>query len=78
MFLLLRSFRPKCLILVFGVTAALTAQSEKDSIEYPQKSAPNVFIDCGYCDESYIKTEITFVNYVRDPNDAAIHILITQ
>jgi hypothetical protein len=37
-----------------------------------------VFIDCGFCDENYIRTEISFVNYVRDRLQADVHILITR
>lgn len=40
-------------------------------------AAPKVFIDCSYCDGDYIRTEITFVNFVRDRKDAQVHILIT-
>jgi hypothetical protein len=42
-----------------------------------KKSAPQVFIDCNSCDLDYIRTEITFVNYVRDRKDAQVHVLIT-
>ncbi|MFC1548222.1 hypothetical protein ACFL5M_06815, partial [Candidatus Neomarinimicrobiota bacterium] len=37
----------------------------------------NVYFDCSRCDIDYIRTEITFVNYVRDRKDAHVHILIT-
>ena len=43
-----------------------------------QQSAVKVFVDCNYCDLDFIRTEITFVNYVRDPNQADVHILISQ
>ncbi len=42
-----------------------------------KKSAPKVFIDCNRCDIDYIKTEITFMNYVWDRKEADVHILIT-
>lgn len=47
------------------------------SIEELKKTALKVFIDCDYCDLNYIKTEITFVNYVRDRLEAQVHIMIT-
>ena len=34
-----------------------------------------MFLDCPFCDEQYIRTEITFVNYVRDRTDADVHVL---
>jgi hypothetical protein len=42
--------------------------------------APNVFLDCSRrdCDLDYIRTEITFVNYVRDPQSSDVHILVTR
>ena len=37
-----------------------------------------VFLDCSYsCDETYIRQEITFVDYMRDRRDADVHILMT-
>jgi hypothetical protein len=38
-----------------------------------------VFLDCrtNYCDFDYVRTEINFVNYVRDPVDAQIFVLVT-
>jgi len=46
-------------------------------IETLKQSAPKVYLDCMDCDLEYIKTEITFVNYVRDRKEADIHILVT-
>jgi len=42
--------------------------------------APNVYLDCDrrFCDFEYIKTEITFVNYVLDRQAADIHIIVTR
>jgi len=45
-------------------------------VELKQK-APKVFIDCHECDIDYIRTEIPFVNYVRDRKEADVHVLIT-
>lgn len=46
-------------------------------IEELKKTAPKVYIDCGSCDLDYIKTEIPFVNYVRERKEADVHVLIT-
>jgi hypothetical protein len=42
--------------------------------------APNIYLDCSrrVCDFDYIKTEVTFVNYVLDRQSADIHIIVTQ
>ena len=42
------------------------------------QSALKVFIDCDFCDIDYIREEINYVNYVRDPKEAQVHVLITS
>lgn len=39
---------------------------------------PNVYLDCQRCDFNYIRTNIDFVNYVRDQDDADIYLRITD
>jgi hypothetical protein len=39
---------------------------------------PSVYLDCNSCDVTYIRTNITFVNYVRDQEDASIYLDITD
>jgi len=36
-----------------------------------------VFLDCPRCDDDYIRKEVTFVDYVRNREDADVHILVT-
>ncbi len=43
-----------------------------------QVEAPSVFLDCRRCDRSYIRREITFVNYVRDRVEADVHLLMVN
>lgn len=54
-----------------------TQEKSGQSVEELKKTAPRVYIDCGYCDLDYIKTEIPFVNYVRERKEADVHVLIT-
>ncbi len=65
-----------CLFTFFTLTSGLAGHyfQEKD---LHQNSAPRVFLDCRICDHDYIRTEISFVNYVRDRKEADIHILVT-
>jgi hypothetical protein len=42
-----------------------------------KKAAPTVFIDCSNCDMDYLRTEITFVNHVRERKEALVHVLVT-
>jgi len=53
------------------------AQTVDTELEALKESAVKVYIDCDSCDLDYIKTEITFVNYVRDRLEAQVHVLIT-
>ncbi|RPJ03190.1 MAG: hypothetical protein EHM31_01645, partial [Candidatus Aminicenantes bacterium] len=52
-------------------------QAVTPDIDELKKTAVKVFLDCDSCDLDYIKTEITFVNYVRDRLEAQVHVLIT-
>lgn len=61
---------------LIGIPFAFS-QAEQIDIEELKKDAPKVFLDCGMCDSDYIRTEITFVNYVRDRKEAQVHVLIT-
>jgi hypothetical protein len=61
----------------FGSLGTGYAQDQKAGLDALMKSAPRVFLDCNYCDIEYIKTEVTFVNYVRDRKEAQIHVLVT-
>ncbi len=55
------------------------AQDQRDSLQTSQDEALKIFIDTPdyFLDFDYVRTEITFVNYVRDRADADVHILIT-
>lgn len=38
-----------------------------------------VFLDCGFaCDQDFVRTEITYVSWVRDRAVADVHVLVTQ
>jgi hypothetical protein len=71
-----RSVVIPALVLLFLLRPAAGQVPEVD-LEDLKKSAVKVYIDCDSCDLDYIKTEITFVNYVRDRLEAQVHVLIT-
>ena len=58
---------------------AVTPLEAQDSTRTVQDSAVRVFLDCPdtFCDFDYYRTEITFVNWVRDRQFAQVHILVT-
>jgi len=64
------------LVLIFQ-KETVSAQTVPPDSQMVMKQALRVYLDCNYCDRDYIRTEIPFVNYVRDRHDAQVHILIT-
>jgi hypothetical protein len=57
-----------------------TAVSAQEAPQKPPAPTPvRVFIDCqsASCDYEYFRTEIAFVDHVRDRKDADVHVLIT-
>ncbi|NQV50757.1 MAG: hypothetical protein HQ507_09680 [Candidatus Marinimicrobia bacterium] len=65
-------FKSHLIIFTLTLTASLYAQTVS------KNDAPNVYIDCQSCDMTYIRTELNYVNYVIDRNDAEIFIMITR
>lgn len=37
-----------------------------------------VFLDCDFCSETFIRQEMTYVDYVRDREVADVHVLVTE
>jgi hypothetical protein len=69
-----------CLACIAAPGGALSAQQveARDSVRTDEERV-RVFLDCQapYCDFDYFRTEITFVDYVRDRRDAHVHLLTT-
>jgi hypothetical protein len=75
--------RPRTLPAVWlGVLSLLAASTHPAAsqniagLETPERLA--VFLDCGFCDETFIRQEMTYVDYVRDREVAHVHVLVTQ
>ena len=59
------------LVLFAGHARSLRAQTAP-------VGSPSVFLDCqDFCDDQFFRTEITYVNWVRDRTVADIHVLVT-
>ena len=41
------------------------------------REGARVFLDCDRCDEDYLRKEVTFIDYVRNREDADVHVLVT-
>ncbi|MEX0600784.1 MAG: hypothetical protein WD423_09890 [Rhodothermales bacterium] len=37
-----------------------------------------IFLDCGWCNQTFIRQEMTYVDYVRDREGADVHVLVTD
>lgn len=58
-------------IMLAPQTVLAQQQSDGDAIR--------VFLDCPYyCDDNFVRTEINFVNWVRDRADAQVHVLVSR
>ncbi len=69
---LLRCLLPLALISA-GFLQPANAQHQRQDLPL------RVFLDCNSsgCDFDYFRTEVPFVDYVRDRNDASLHVLVT-
>ena len=67
------------LFLVFAVVLlwALMPQ-EADARQQKPSSQLKVFLDCQGCFSDFMRSEITFVDFVRDRTEAGIHVLVTS
>jgi len=59
------------------MAGAVTGPDGPSPVDELKRQAPRVYIDCEYCDLDFFRTEITFVNYVRDRTEADVHVLIS-
>ena len=79
------SGRIRALVCAAALVALLAAAARPVSAQPPAASPPpaaaaealRVFLDCTACDSNFLRTEVTFVNYVRDRVGADVHVLVT-
>jgi len=64
-----------------GATPAAAGQDQEPdpAAEQDEMTGLLVFLDCDrrVCDETFLRQNITFINYVRDRKDAQVHILVS-
>jgi hypothetical protein len=62
------------LALMAAGTAGLNAQEPPPTPASPLRA----YIDCSYyCDQDFMRTELTWISYMRDRTDAQVHVLVT-
>ena len=65
------------LLLIFLILIFEQVIAQNESAGYQLKdNAPKVYIRCN-CDMDYIRQEIKFVNFVRDPSEADVNIIVS-
>lgn len=68
-------------LLILFIVCIITqsaAQEQIDTTEVHQKDALRIFLDCSSCDRDYSRRNLSFVNFVRDPSAAQVHIYTTS
>ena len=73
------SFRAALILLVGLVdpVAPSRAGAQDPGTATPRQQL-KVFLDCEDCYADFLRTEVTFVDYVRDRNEADLHVLISE
>lgn len=71
------------LLLFQSVLFAQVPETNGDSLQTTgqnslQSLSPKVYLDCEGCDLNFIRQEINYLNYVRDPQQADVHLFITD
>lgn len=64
-----------CLQLFFFFPISIFSQPSGTNL---REQALHVYVDCQRCDIDFIRREIPYINYVRDRNEAQVHLLITR
>jgi hypothetical protein len=67
----------------FSLLTALTADAQEPTppaADTTQNAAIRVYLDCNVhgCDDDHMKTEMTWVNWMRERQDADFHMLVTS
>lgn len=67
------------LLAAFAFSAPAVRAQETSARAQPSREAARLFLDCShFCDEAFLKQEITFVDWVRDREAADVHVLVTS
>ncbi len=76
---LIRTFVGSGLIFLSAASAAFSQDvpAVPSAADGARRDAPKVFFDCHQCDMDYIRTEITFVSFVRERKQADVFVMVT-
>ena len=74
---MIRALRVLLICFAMGVSARTTAVAQQP-VPAPTPGPVRIFLDCSFfCDENYLRQEITVIDYMRDRKDADVHVLVT-
>lgn len=72
------------LLLLTGILVVFSSTDRVGAQDVPappdsSNAVLRVFLDCQtfQCEEEYVRQRVTYVDYVRDPSDANVHVLVT-
>lgn len=67
---------PVLITFLLLITSSAGFAQQVDSLQQKQNNLLRVFLGCGSCNFRIIQDEVPFINYVRDPAQAQIHVII--
>lgn len=65
------------ILLIPFLATGQTADTAKQ-VAKPNDFALKVFLDCAYCDMDYLRTELNYIDYVRDRMEAQVDIVVSS
>lgn len=65
-------------VLLLALPHSATGQQPQAEPTANGADALRIFLDCDSCDFDFLRREITYVNYVRNREDAQVHVLVTS
>ena len=73
----MRVFATCCVAIIFWMSI-FTSAAFSQGIELEATDRLALFLDCEFCDEVFIRQELSYVDHVRDREVADVHVLVTQ
>ena len=71
-------FRIHVLAVLLGLFFNVSAEAAERNQQTSKPAQLKVFLDCENCYADFLRSEIEFVDYVRDRTEAEVHVLITR
>jgi len=65
-------------VFLFCIPSVAWCQDDDNSTKNLRANAIRLYLDCRRCDDNYIRQQIDYVNYVRDPKEAQVYVLVTS